>query len=172
MATRKSARKGFTLLELVVVVAIVGILAAIAVPAFRGYINRSRTSEAVTFLGEIKLRQESYRSEFGQYCAVAGSTWGTWNPAVLPTGGTSGTWVSNANWRSLGATPDSQVRFQYATIAGAPGTTPPGGLGYAGNDFWFVSQAIGDLDEDGNLVTFEGYSASNHIWISDNKGWD
>ena len=54
-------------MELMIVVVITSVLAAIAIPTFTGYIQKSRTAEAVDFLGVIKLRQESYRSEFGSY---------------------------------------------------------------------------------------------------------
>lgn len=166
--------RGFSLIELMVVVAIVGVLAAVAMPAFSNYMQRSRTSEATTFLGEIKQRQESYRAEFGQYCAVSGTAWGTYTPASLQ-GTTPVAWPSDApTWRQLGAVPAGPVRFQYATIAGVPGTVPPGasGAGYNGDDFWFVAQARGDLDSDGTFVTFEAYSASNHVWVSTPRGWE
>ncbi|MEZ4254396.1 MAG: prepilin-type N-terminal cleavage/methylation domain-containing protein [Polyangiales bacterium] len=66
MNPRRSLQ-AFSLIELMIVVAIVGILAAVAMPVFGGYINRAKVSEAVNFVGIIKLRQESYRAEFGQY---------------------------------------------------------------------------------------------------------
>ena len=59
---QKAAQGGFTLIELMIVVAIVGILAALAIPAFRGYGQRSRMAESYAFLGEIRQREEAYRS--------------------------------------------------------------------------------------------------------------
>ncbi|MGB5547779.1 MAG: prepilin-type N-terminal cleavage/methylation domain-containing protein, partial [Polyangiales bacterium] len=61
---------GFTTIELLVGVAIVGILAAVAIPSFQGYVQRGRVTEAVKVLNEIKTRQEAYRSRFGNYAAV------------------------------------------------------------------------------------------------------
>src|SRR5437868_13399790 len=50
----KRVQQGFTLIELMIVVAIVGILAAIAIPAYSDYIVRSKVSEAVAGLGACK----------------------------------------------------------------------------------------------------------------------
>jgi type IV pilus assembly protein PilA len=47
-------QKGFTLIELMIVVAIIGILAAIAIPAYQDYTARAQASEAVTLLGGLK----------------------------------------------------------------------------------------------------------------------
>jgi len=171
--TPHAKQSGFTLLELMIVVVIVGVLAAVAVPAFGSYVKRARASEATDFLSEIRQRQESYRSEFGQYCAVSGTSFGTYTPGTLAANGRAQSWpASTANWDQLGARPDGQIYFQYASISGLPGTSPPGGLGYDGSDFWFVSQAIGDLDGDGTKVTFESYSAGNQIWSSEATGWE
>lgn len=164
-------KSGFTLVELMVVVTIIAVLSVVAIPTFSAYVKRARASEATTFLGEIRQRQESYRAEFGRYCAVSGTNSWSYTPNAVP-GEDAVTFPITDEWRQLGAVPDGFIYFQYGTIAGPPNTTPPGGLGYDGSDFWFVAQARGDLDGDGTLVTFETYSASNHIWSSEEKGWE
>jgi prepilin-type N-terminal cleavage/methylation domain-containing protein len=172
---RAKRRDGFTLIEMLIVVAIIGVLAAVAIPSFMSYTYRARASEAVVFLGEIRQRQEAYIAEHGVYCsasAAAGSAIdsGAWNPTTIPANGEAVSWDSTADdWDQLGASPDGLVRFRYRTTAGGPGTTP-GVPGYTGNEFWFVAQAEGDLDDDGETVVFEAYSAANHIFVGDDTG--
>ena len=181
---RRDARRGFTLIELMIVVAVIGILSAIAIPAFQSYIYRSRTVEAVTFLGEIRQRQESYRAEFGQYCSVSAApgsdiAGGAWAPAGGPyASGTKVGWSGGpGTWDQLGAAPDGLVTFQYRTTAGPPGTRPAV-PGYDGTDFWYIAQARADLDADGRHVIMEAYSRANQIFICDQSynalysGWE
>lgn len=179
---RSVRRQGYTLLELMIVVAVLGVLAAVAIPSYTSYLQRSRTAEAVTFLGEIRQRQESYRAEFGQYCSVSaaagsGIDSGAWEPAALPTNGDKIAWGGAGNWSQLGANPDGPVRFQYRTTAGPPGTNP-GVPGFTGTDFWFVAQAQGDLDGDGRRVVFEIYSPTTQMFVGDQTyaplaaGWE
>lgn len=59
--------KGFTLIELMIVVAIIGILAAIAIPNFMSYQCKAKQSEAKTALGAIRTSQEAYLAEWDTY---------------------------------------------------------------------------------------------------------
>jgi len=141
---------GFTLVELMIVVVIIGVLAAVALMSYRVYVRRARTAEAAGLLANIKASQESYRSEFGMYCNVNDA-----NPATVPTV-TAVAWLAGRDrWLQLGFQPDnSLVHFQLNTISGAP-TAGVGGLpgdivlpaGF-NTDHWFVAWAVGNQDND------------------------
>jgi type IV pilus assembly protein PilA len=60
-------KKGFTLIELMIVVAIIGILAAIAIPNFMNYQCKAKQTEAKSVLGNIRVAQEAYRAEWDTY---------------------------------------------------------------------------------------------------------
>lgn len=60
-------KKGFTLIELMIVVAIIGILAAIAIPNFMNYQCKAKQAEAKTVLGNIRVAQEAYLAEYDTY---------------------------------------------------------------------------------------------------------
>ena len=65
--------QGFTLVELLVVVAIVGILAAIVIPAYSNYVVRSKLSEVGAALSEAHLRQEQYYADNRNYGTANGA---------------------------------------------------------------------------------------------------
>ena len=58
--TARSAARGFTLIELMIVVTILGILAAIALPAYNDYVRRSRIIEATTAMADARTRMERF----------------------------------------------------------------------------------------------------------------
>lgn len=85
-----NAQKGFTLIELMIVVAIIGILAAIAIPQYQNYVGRSNVAAAVQTLTSNKSGLESYVMEFGEFpdgttAPAAGDP--TANPPVAATRG-------------------------------------------------------------------------------------
>ena len=70
-------QKGFTLIELMIVIAIIGILAAIAIPQFNAYRKRSYNSSAVADLRNAATAQEAYFVDESTYCSSTGALIGT-----------------------------------------------------------------------------------------------
>lgn len=78
-------RKGFTLAELMITVAIIGILAAIAIPIYTGYTERARRSEAFSAVQTIALTEEKVFAQNGAYDTIANLRGATWNMNVPDT---------------------------------------------------------------------------------------
>jgi len=176
--------RGFTLIELMIVVAILAILAAVAVVGYGQYVKKARNAEATSILADIRLKQEAYRATFHQYADLSDS-WVPADPApgvvemAWPTGGGLGT--IQGKWRQLGVTPDRTVYFRYFCEAGVPGVGPDSAAfsDVAADmvnldDFWFAAIALQDFDEDGLCEGFEIYNGKGKI-VNLNiglGGWD
>jgi type IV pilus assembly protein PilA len=160
---KNSKQRGFTLIELMIVVAIIGILAAVAIPAFMEYMRKGKASEGSIQMNRLGKSAKNYYVENAGYPGVAGAV----NPGALATtctqtarvvGGINvgakqwgaGDWVVTAGnaFELLEFRMEENFRFVYQY---APGATTAD----------FTGTAVADLDCDGagnTTVTAAGSS--------------
>lgn len=67
----RTPQQGFTLIEMMVTVAIAGILASVAYPSFQGPIHKARRSDGITALLQLQMSQEQWRSAQPRYASLA-----------------------------------------------------------------------------------------------------
>lgn len=183
-STRRPLRQGaegFTLVELSVVVAIVGILSVVAMVGYRKYILHSKIAEARNVLSAIKIAQEDYRAEKGTYADLGATFCPTkagvsdkkvgWDPECSG-GGT----LPDPKWHSLPVHIDGAVQFQYATVAGTGTFAAPAAANWVGwggastATVWFVAMAKCDLDGEANGDTQLVASSVSETIFSRNDG--
>lgn len=79
---KKQREKGFTLIELMIVVAIIGILASVAIPAYTGYTQRAQVSEGFTIANGIKIAVAEFAVANGAFPSAADITKGIGAPVT------------------------------------------------------------------------------------------
>jgi type IV pilus assembly protein PilA len=131
---------GFTLIELMIVVAIIGILAAIAIPNFLRFQLKAKSSEGKSNLAAIRTAEESYYSEFGVYVSSNASPAAIGKNQKVSFTNTDG---ANKGFDRLGWSPEGLVFFNYAVGANA---------GYSE----FTATAMADIDADSTVQVW-GY---------------
>jgi type IV pilus assembly protein PilE len=86
--------RGFTLLELMIVVLVVAVLAAIAMSGYQQQVRKSRRAEAKQVLSDLVLKQEKYRSNniaYGTVANIGGAQSTSWYTVTLTTGSNTAT---------------------------------------------------------------------------------
>ncbi|HKA15653.1 MAG TPA: prepilin-type N-terminal cleavage/methylation domain-containing protein [Myxococcota bacterium] len=125
---------GFTLIELMITAAIIGALAAIAIPNFLRYQLRARATETLTHMKGISTSEDAYYADHGTYVSVNPAV-----PASLP-GTQRVQWPTGTRFDQIGWAPEGGVVFQYSVRADDPRGT--------GSLSRFTVETTSDLDND------------------------
>lgn len=141
--------RGFTLIELMIVVAIIGILASVAIPSFLNYQLTAKRSEAYANLSALAKAQKSYYAEFNVFVGVLSEPLGA--TGLPPTTIKRDSNSIDGAFAAVGWKPDGDVFFDYDTAT--PGPLGGACLCAAG---CFTATAYGDLDGD-NLLSQVAY---------------
>lgn len=159
-------RRGFTLLELAVTLAVVGILAAVALPTFSGTTRRTRSdAEVVPLFSDIRNRLEQYLQENGEHPPTVGEA--TWNPSPAP-GARVPLDLTAPSWSPLKMRPsgDSSVLCRYTFATGpadsgtniGPEATSRFGFTAPSCDWYYL---LAKCDTDGDPSAFSWYFTSS-----------
>lgn len=188
LQTRTSLR-GYTLAELLIVVAMIGVMSALAVAGYKKYINAAQASEAKSMIQGIRAGEEAYKSEMLVYlsCSSSLTDYYPTDPTVTQNDQKT-TWVrpndpkynnTTNGWQLLNVAADAPVRFGYAVFAGVGPTSPPQ-VNFANPPTgwppavvtgipWYVVQAVNQRSPSAPKVMFMSSSLSGEIF-SENDG--
>jgi prepilin-type N-terminal cleavage/methylation domain-containing protein len=145
-----AVQRGFTLVELMIVVVILGILSAVAIPAFSRYVKRGKTTEATGGIASMYRLQLAYYENTQERSASTSFATCPAMPTAAPTASKYPSnvvmWMASSEWNTLGFVIDRPHYYQYATD---------------GSNTTVVVRAVGDIDGDSSQSTFSRAGVMN-----------
>jgi type IV pilus assembly protein PilE len=177
-----TVRRGFTLIEAMIVVIIVGVLAMLAWAAYRHWVHTSYMAEAQDMVKAIRAGEEAFRAENGGYLAVS-TDLGVGNDYPAPTPGNFKTaWGGSCakcvdptkGFSTINVSSAGPVTFGYSVTANNSATPPSYPLPYNGSTItlpttvpWYIVEADGDTDGNGVFCNVYGFSYTNQVFVND-----
>ena len=166
-----------------IVVAMIGVMASLAIVGYKKYLNAAQASEAKAMIQGIRAGEEAYKSEMLVYlsCSKSLTDYYPHNPTVTQNDSKMN-WVQPSDakytsatdgWQLLNVSSDGPVRFGYAVVAGVGPTAPPPLAGYKTPLVWplinpgipwYVVQAANQRSPTAKVVQFVSSSLSGEIY--------
>ena len=144
-----SRNRGFTLIELMITVAIVAILARIAIPAYTDYIRRGQIPEAFTYLSDYRVKMEQYYQDNRNYGATSGTACATDSGA--------------STWNGFAPSGAKYFTFSCATSSSGQSytITATGNAGRATGHVYTITQTGAQA-----TTQFKGDNISANCWLT------
>ncbi|WNG36425.1 prepilin-type N-terminal cleavage/methylation domain-containing protein [Archangium violaceum] len=145
------ARRGFTLIELMIVVCIIGLLATVALPEFQNILLRTKQAEREMMMSSIMRVLNEYTASHGGKFPGGDTPDLPWNPTYEADGSKQAFEMGLGHWADLGWGPDGLLYYRYQVISTGPDT--------------IVVMAKADLDRDDNVnIKSIEYKLQNGMW--------